>query len=124
MRVVPLYAQMSTEAQSRAFEVCDDSRTVIVATNVAETALTLPNVRYVVDCGRMKEKRFDAAKRMESLEDCLISRANAKQRRGRAGRVRPEDSTSGMGSGLMLCTQLLTTTPSPLPRCARESPFI
>ena len=46
-------------------------------------------VSFVIDCGRMKEKRFDAEKRMESLEDVSVCRSNAKQRRGRAGRTRP-----------------------------------
>ena len=45
---------------------------VVLATNIAETSITVDDVGYVVDCGRMKEKRFDAAKRMESLDDVAL----------------------------------------------------
>jgi ATP-dependent RNA helicase DHX57 len=62
---------------------------VVLTTNIAETAVTVDDCGFVIDCGRMKEKRFDAAKRMESLDDVLVSRANMKQRRGRAGRCQP-----------------------------------
>jgi len=61
----------------------------VLSTNIAETSVTIDDVVFVIDCARMKEKRFDPARRMESLDDVLVSRANAKQRRGRAGRVRP-----------------------------------
>ncbi|KOO28736.1 ATP-dependent RNA helicase dhx57, partial [Chrysochromulina tobinii] len=88
--VLPLHGLLPPEEQRKVFErPTGGARKIVLATNIAETAITVDDVSYVVDCGRMKEKRFDAAKRMESLEDCLISRANAKQRRGRAGRVRP-----------------------------------
>ena len=56
---------------------------------IRDRAITVDDCAYVIDAGRMKEKRFDASKRMESLEDVFVSRANAKQRRGRAGRCRP-----------------------------------
>jgi len=61
----------------------------VLATNIAETAVTVDDCGYVIDTGRMKEKRFDPARRMESLDDVVVSRANAKQRRGRAGRCQP-----------------------------------
>jgi len=64
-------------------------RKVVLATNIAETAITIDDVSFVIDCCRMKENRYDPATRMESLEDVPISKANAKQRRGRAGRCRP-----------------------------------
>ncbi|KAI8853715.1 P-loop containing nucleoside triphosphate hydrolase protein [Chytridium lagenaria] len=57
------------------------------ATNVAETSITIDDVAFVIDTGRMKETRFDPSKGMASLEECWVSRANAMQRRGRAGRV-------------------------------------
>lgn len=63
-------------------------RKVVLATNIAETAITIDDVSFVIDCCRMKENRYDPATRMESLEDVPISKANAKQRRGRAGRCR------------------------------------
>jgi HrpA-like RNA helicase len=64
-------------------------RKIVLATNIAETAITVDDVGFVVDTGRMKENRYDPARRLSSLEDCLVSRANARQRRGRAGRVQP-----------------------------------
>ena len=60
----------------------------MLATNIAETAITIDDVAFVVDTGRMKENRYDPLKRMSSLEDCLVAKSNARQRRGRAGRVR------------------------------------
>lgn len=50
-----------------------------------ETAITIDDVAFVVDTGRMKENRYDPLKRMSSLEDCLVAKSNARQRRGRAG---------------------------------------
>jgi len=60
---------------------------VVLATNVAETSITIDDVGFVIDAGRVKEERYDSSRRMASLEDVLISRAAAKQRRGRAGRT-------------------------------------
>ena len=57
-------------------------RKVVLATNIAETAITIDDVSFVVDCGRMN---FDAEKRMESLEDVSVCRSNAKQRRAGSG---------------------------------------
>ena len=62
---------------------------MVLATNIAETSITIDDVVFVIDTGRMKETRYDAARKMASLEECLVSKANAKQRAGRAGRVRP-----------------------------------
>jgi hypothetical protein len=64
-------------------------RKIVLATNIAETAITVDDVGFVIDCGRMKETRYDPSRRMESLDEVAVSCANAKQRRGRAGRVRP-----------------------------------
>ena len=64
-----------------------DECKVVLATNVAETSITIDDVGFVIDTGRVKEERYDAERRMGSLEDVLVSRAAAKQRRGRAGRV-------------------------------------
>ena len=56
MHIVPLYSLLSSEKQLRVFKPPpEDSRLVVVATNVAETSLTIPGIRYVVDCGRAKE---------------------------------------------------------------------
>lgn len=62
---------------------------IIVATNVAETSLTIPNVRYVVDCGRSKEKLYDTKLQVSKFAIQWISRASAEQRTGRAGRTGP-----------------------------------
>ena len=61
---------------------------VVVATNVAETSITIPDVGFVVDGARVKEERYDPQRHMASLDDVYVSRSSAKQRRGRAGRVR------------------------------------
>jgi ATP-dependent RNA helicase DHX36 len=60
-----------------------------MATNIAETSITIDDVVFVIDCGRVKEMRYDGARRMASLETVWVSRASARQRRGRAGRVKP-----------------------------------
>lgn len=64
-------------------------RKVVVATNIAETSITIEDVVYVVDAGRVKENREDEVAQMMTLVECWVSHASAKQRRGRAGRVRP-----------------------------------
>lgn len=63
-------------------------RKVVVATNIAETSITIEDVVFVVDAGRLKENRQDQINQMMTLVECWVSRASAKQRRGRAGRVR------------------------------------
>ena len=82
---------MSTESQKLAFEktIPENSRFVIVATNVAETSLTLPNVRYVVDCGREKKKEIAASGGVSRFKISFASQAAVDQRAGRAGRVGP-----------------------------------
>lgn len=61
-------------------------RKIIIATSIAETSITIEDVVYVIDCGKTKLSRFDVNKNMETLEPEWVSMANAKQRRGRAGR--------------------------------------
>ena len=81
--MLPLHSSLPPEEQRRVFDRPPPGvRKVVLTTNIAETAITVDDVAYVIDTGRMKEKRFDPARRMESLEDVLVSRANAKQRRG------------------------------------------
>jgi ATP-dependent RNA helicase DHX37/DHR1 len=67
----------------------DNARLCVVATNIAETSLTIPGIRYVVDSGRVKEKRYDFASATTSFEVTWTSRASADQRCGRAGRTGP-----------------------------------
>ena len=68
----------------------DDSNYPFVASSdIAETSITIEDVVYVVDAGRVKENRRDEMNETPTLVECWVSRASAKQRRGRAGRVRP-----------------------------------
>jgi ATP-dependent RNA helicase DHX57 len=86
--VLPLHGSMTSDEQRRIFlRPPPGVRKVVLATNIAETSITIDDCAFVIDCGRMKETRYDPARRMESLEDVPVSRANARQRRGRAGRV-------------------------------------
>ncbi|KAK4755005.1 hypothetical protein SAY87_008762 [Trapa incisa] len=90
MRVLPLYAMLPAAAQLRVFqEVKEGERLVIVATNVAETSLTIPGIKYVVDTGREKVKNYNSSNGMESYDIQWISKASAAQRAGRAGRTGP-----------------------------------
>ncbi|XP_038681673.1 ATP-dependent RNA helicase DEAH13 isoform X1 [Tripterygium wilfordii] len=88
--VLPLYAMLPAAAQLRVFEeIKEGERLVVVATNVAETSLTIPGIKYVVDTGREKVKNYNSTTGMETFEICWISKASAAQRAGRAGRTGP-----------------------------------
>lgn len=88
-KVYPLHSSLSTKEQTSVFEVPPAGiRKIVVATNIAETSITIEDVVYVVDAGRVKENRKDEVKEMPTLVETWVSRASAKQRRGRAGRVR------------------------------------
>ncbi|OCK85273.1 P-loop containing nucleoside triphosphate hydrolase protein [Lepidopterella palustris CBS 459.81] len=90
VHVLPLYSQLPTNQQLRVFQTPPDgSRLIVLATNVAETSLTIPGIRYVFDCGRAKEKRYDLITGVQSFEVGWISKASANQRAGRAGRTGP-----------------------------------
>jgi ATP-dependent RNA helicase DHX37/DHR1 len=90
MYILPLYSLMSPDKQMRVFDPPPEGhRLVIVSTNVAETSLTIPGIRYVVDCGRSKERHYDTASGMQSFQVGWISKASASQRAGRAGRTGP-----------------------------------
>ncbi|CAA0828231.1 RNA helicase family protein [Striga hermonthica] len=90
LTVLPLYAMLPASAQLRVFEqVKDGERLVVVATNVAETSLTIPGIKYVVDTGREKTKNYNSSNGMETYEIQWISKASAAQRAGRAGRTGP-----------------------------------
>ncbi|XP_038072636.1 putative ATP-dependent RNA helicase DHX57 [Patiria miniata] len=87
-KLVPLHSSLSSEEQNSAFLKPKEGVTkIVIATNIAETSITIDDIVYVIDAGKMKEKRYDSSKGMESLETTWVSRANALQRRGRAGRV-------------------------------------
>lgn len=90
LHVLPLYAMLPAAAQLRVFgDPPEGHRLVVVATNVAETSLTIPGIRYVVDCGRAKERTYERGSGLSKFEVKWISKASANQRAGRAGRVGP-----------------------------------
>ncbi|KAF7944262.1 hypothetical protein EAE96_010664 [Botrytis aclada] len=90
MHILPLYSLLPTKEQLRVFEPPPDgSRLIVLATNVAETSLTIPGIRYVFDCGRSKERKYDKTTGVQSFEVGWISKASASQRAGRAGRTGP-----------------------------------
>ncbi|KAM3414076.1 putative helicase C15C4.05 [Cercospora zeina] len=87
-QIFPLHSTFSSEDQQAAFEVPPAGmRKIVLATNIAETGITIPDVTCVIDTGKHKEMRFDERRQMSRLIQSFIARANAKQRRGRAGRV-------------------------------------
>ncbi|ETW04021.1 hypothetical protein, variant 2 [Aphanomyces invadans] len=90
VHVLPLYSMLANDDQMKVFEAPPPKhRLVIVATNVAETSLTIPGVRYVVDAGRTKERVFDLKSGISQFQVQWISKASADQRAGRAGRTGP-----------------------------------
>ncbi|KAJ5248915.1 ATP-dependent RNA helicase DHR1 [Penicillium chermesinum] len=90
VHVLPLYSQLPTKEQMKVFEPPPEgSRLIILATNVAETSLTIPGIKYVFDCGRAKEKQYDLLTGVQSFQVGWISKASANQRAGRAGRTGP-----------------------------------
>ena len=88
MMILPIYSQLPSDAQAKIFEK-SDRRKCIVATNIAETSLTLDGVKYVVDTGFCKLKVYNPRIGMDALQITPISQANAEQRAGRAGRTGP-----------------------------------
>ncbi|KAH8741605.1 Prp16p pre-mRNA splicing factor [Cryptosporidium ryanae] len=86
--ILPIYSQLPSDLQAKIFRP-SEHRKVIVATNIAETSLTLDGIKYVIDSGLCKVKVYNPKIGMDSLQITPISRANASQRSGRAGRVSP-----------------------------------
>ncbi|RAO71208.1 uncharacterized protein BHQ10_007220 [Talaromyces amestolkiae] len=90
MIIAPIYANLPTELQTKIFEPAPPgARKVVLATNIAETSLTIDGIVYVIDPGFVKENVFNPRTGMESLVVTPCSRASAGQRAGRAGRVGP-----------------------------------
>lgn len=85
--VRPLFGAMEFSAQAAALAPVAHGRKIVLATSIAETSLTIPDIRVVVDGGRARRARFDPASGMERLVTERVTRAEAEQRRGRAGRV-------------------------------------
>ncbi|XP_055695957.1 probable ATP-dependent RNA helicase kurz [Lutzomyia longipalpis] len=88
--VLPLYSLLSSGKQERVFQPPPEgTRLCVVATNVAETSLTIPNIKYVIDCGRQKVRLYDPVTGVEAFVVKFTSKASANQRSGRAGRMGP-----------------------------------
>ncbi len=88
VEILPLYARLSPDEQMRVFEK-HAQRRIVLSTNVAETSLTVPGIRYVVDTGLARVKRFSPRTKVTRLPIEAISQASANQRKGRAGRLGP-----------------------------------
>lgn len=90
LTILPIYGALPTEIASRIFEPAPkDSRKVVIATNIAETSITIDGIYFVVDPGFVKQTAYDAKLGMDRLQVTPISQAQAKQRAGRAGRTGP-----------------------------------
>ncbi|KAI5062460.1 hypothetical protein GOP47_0022999 [Adiantum capillus-veneris] len=88
--ILPLHGSMPTINQREIFQRPPDGmRKIVVATNIAETSITIDDVVYVLDCGKAKETSYDALNKLACLLPSWISKASALQRKGRAGRVQP-----------------------------------
>ncbi|WP_288996038.1 ATP-dependent RNA helicase HrpA [uncultured Psychrobacter sp.] len=87
--VLPLFARQTYEEQQRIFQPSGRGRRIVIATNVAETALTVPGIRYVIDLGFARISRYSYRSRVQRLPIEAISQAAANQRKGRCGRVAP-----------------------------------
>jgi ATP-dependent helicase HrpA len=84
--VLPLFARLSQAEQDRVFD-SHSGRRIVLATNVAETSLTVPGIRYVIDAGTARVKRYSFRSKVEQLLVEPVSQAAANQRAGRCGRV-------------------------------------
>ncbi|HYO28886.1 MAG TPA: ATP-dependent RNA helicase HrpA, partial [Azonexus sp.] len=85
--ILPLFSRLSAGDQDRIFKPSSGQRRIVLATNVAETSLTVPGIRYVIDTGLARVKRYSYRNKVEQLQIEPISQAAARQRAGRCGRV-------------------------------------
>jgi len=87
-KVSMLHSSVPANEQAEVFNpVPEGCRKIILSTNIAETSVTIPDIQYVVDTGKLREKRYDQIRRITKLQCTWVSKSNAKQRAGRAGRV-------------------------------------
>ncbi|XP_063127240.1 probable ATP-dependent RNA helicase DHX37 isoform X1 [Rattus norvegicus] len=90
LHVLPLYSLLAPEKQAQVFKPPPEgTRLCVIATNVAETSLTIPGIKYVVDCGKVKKRYYDRVTGVSSFRVTWVSQASADQRAGRAGRTEP-----------------------------------
>ena len=89
--ILPLYSLLSAEDQAKVFAPMQSTnhRLIVVATNIAETSITIPGITYVVDAGRQKCRNYNSGTGVASYDIMWISKASADQRAGRAGRTGP-----------------------------------
>ncbi|XP_044519894.1 ATP-dependent RNA helicase DHX29 isoform X1 [Gracilinanus agilis] len=88
-KLIALHSILSTQDQAAAFTLPPPGvRKIVLATNIAETGITIPDVVFVIDTGRTKENKYHESSQMSSLVETFVSKASALQRQGRAGRVR------------------------------------
>jgi ATP-dependent helicase HrpA len=86
VEILPLFARLSAQEQERVFKI-SNARRLVLATNVAETSLTVPGIRFVVDAGTARVKRYSYRNKVEQLQIEAIAQSAANQRAGRCGRV-------------------------------------
>ncbi|KAJ6575250.1 P-loop containing nucleoside triphosphate hydrolase protein [Mycena capillaripes] len=87
-RIYPLHSTLSSENQGAVFDIPPPNiRKIVIATNIAETGITIPDITCVIDSGKHREMRFDEKRQISRLVETFVARSNAAQRRGRAGRV-------------------------------------
>ena len=110
LMILPIYSQLASELQAKIFQPsAQDLRKCIVATNIAETSLTVDGISFVIDTGYCKLKVFNPRIGMDSLQMYPISQASALQRSGRAGRTGP-GQCSRLYTERQYCDEMLVTT--------------
>lgn len=88
--IFPLHSSLSNAEQTAIFQrPPKGKRKIVLSSNIAETSITIDDVVFVIDSGRVKENRYDDLNKMPTLMECWVSKASARQRKGRAGRVKP-----------------------------------
>jgi ATP-dependent helicase HrpA len=89
LEILPLYARLSVAEQQKVFQTSSSKRRVVLATNVAETSITVPNIGFVIDPGFVRINRYSYRSKLQRLPIEPISQASADQRKGRCGRIAP-----------------------------------
>ncbi|XP_061588365.1 ATP-dependent RNA helicase DHX30 [Cololabis saira] len=113
--IVPLHSSLSVADQQAVFQRPQaGQRKIVLATNIAETSITIDDIIYVVDAGTHKEQNYDPRTKVSCLDTVWISRSNVTQRKGRAGRCQP-----GQSYHLFPREQLESMTPFPVPEILR-----
>ncbi|XP_076001041.1 ATP-dependent RNA helicase DHX30 [Genypterus blacodes] len=114
-RILPLHSSLSVADQQAVFQrPPEGSRKIVLATNIAETSITIDDIVHVVDVGTHKEHNYDARTKVSCLDTVWISQSNVTQRKGRAGRCQP-----GQAYHLFPRKQLESMSPFPIPEILR-----